>query len=244
MAGVAVKQTSGALGKGFSVQVRGSGSISAGNEPLYVIDGFPLATAAPNGAGNYANGNPLDNINPNDIENIQVLKDAAAAAIYGSRAANGVVLITTKRGKTGKPKIDFNSYVGYTERTRKLDMLSPTEWIDRFTEMVNARYVAEYGSLGATANDNNDRRRQILKLGAGAFNTTYMTDERWAKPGHDSLRLIDWQDEIFRKGLMQNHQISASGGNEVVRYYVSGNMTRQEGMVINTDIPAILPVPM
>jgi TonB-linked SusC/RagA family outer membrane protein len=235
MAGVAVKQTSGALGKGFSVQVRGTGSITAGNEPLYVIDGFPLATASPNTAGNYANGNPLDNINPNDIENIQVLKDAAAAAIYGSRAANGVVLITTKRGKTGKAKIDVNSYVGYSERTRKLDMLSPTEWMDRFTEMVNARYVADKGSLGAKASDNNVKRREILKLGATAYDVNYMTDERWAQPGYPGLRLIDWQDEIFRKGLMQNHQISASGGNEFVRYYVSGNFTRQEGMVINTD---------
>jgi TonB-linked SusC/RagA family outer membrane protein len=235
MAGVAVKQTSGALGKGLSVQVRGTGSITAGNEPLYVIDGFPLATASPNASGNYANGNPLDNINPNDIENIQVLKDAAAAAIYGSRAANGVVLITTKRGKTGKAKIDVNSNVGFTERTRKLDMLSAPEWMDRFTEMVNAKYVADYGSAGATANDNNDRRRQILKLGTGAYNTTYMTDERWTDPEHKGLRFIDWQDEIFRKGLTQNHQISASGGSENVRYYVSGNFTRQEGMVINND---------
>jgi TonB-dependent starch-binding outer membrane protein SusC len=235
MAGVAVKQTSGALGKGFSVQVRGTGSITAGNEPLYVIDGFPLATASPNTAGNYANGNPLDNINPSDIENIQVLKDAAAAAIYGSRAANGVVLITTKRGKMGKAKIDVNSNIGFTERTRKLDMLNGPEWIDRFTEMVNAKYVADYGAQGATANDNNDRRRQLLKLGAGAYNTTYMTDERWTDPSDSTLRFIDWQDEIFRKGLTQNHQVSASGGSEVVRYYVSGNFTRQEGMVINTD---------
>ncbi|THU36055.1 TonB-dependent receptor [Niastella caeni] len=235
MAGVAVKQTSGALGKGFSVQVRGTGSITAGNEPLYVIDGFPLATAAPNAAGNYANGNPLDNMNPNDIESIQVLKDAAAAAIYGSRAANGVVIITTKRGKSGKVKIDFNSYAGYNERSRKLDMLRSEEWIDRFTEMVNARYVADYGAAGATVNDNNDVRRQKLGLGPTAYNTTYMTDERWALPDHKGLRFIDWQDEAFRRGLIQNHQVSASGGNEFVRYYISGNMARQEGMVINTD---------
>jgi TonB-linked SusC/RagA family outer membrane protein len=236
MPGVAVKQTTGAVGKGFSVQVRGSGTISAGSEPLYVIDGFPLAMASPNQAGNFANGNPLDNINPNDIEDIQVLKDAASAAIYGSRAVNGVVLITTKRGKLGKPKINVNSYVGFNERTRKLDMLKSEEWIDRFTEMVNARYVAEYGTAGATASDNNDKRRQILKLNPGDYNTAYMTDERWAQPGHPGLQFIDWQDEVFRKGLMQNHQVSASGGNEFVRYYVSGNMARQEGMVINTDL--------
>src|SRR5438105_318646 len=149
MAGVAVKQTSGALGKGFSVQVRGTGSITAGNEPLYVIDGFPLATAAPDKNGNYGNGNPLDNINPNDIESIQVLKDASAAAIYGSRAANGVVIITTKRGRTGKVNVDFNSYAGFVERTRKLDMLNAPEWIDRATELINAQWVAS--GAGRTA---------------------------------------------------------------------------------------------
>lgn len=235
MPGVTVKQTTGALGKGFSVQVRGTGTISAGSEPLYVIDGFPLATASANTAGNFANGNPLDNINPNDIEDIQVLKDAASAAIYGSRAANGVVLITTKRGKLGKARLNVNSYVGFNEPAKKLDMLKAPEWIDRFTEMVNAKYVQDYGSKGATAGDDNTRRRQILGLGATDYNTTYMTDERWTEPGHPGLAFIDWQDAIFRKGLMQNHQVSASGGNEFVRYYVSGNMARQEGFVINTD---------
>jgi TonB-linked SusC/RagA family outer membrane protein len=237
MPGVAVKQTTGALGKGFSVQVRGSGTITAGSEPLYVIDGFPLAMSSPNTAGNFANGNPLDNINPNDIEDIQVLKDAASAAIYGSRAANGVVLITTKRGKAGKPRINVNSNVGFTEASRKLDMLSAPEWIDRFTEMVNAKYLADYGSKGATASDDNTRRRQIIGgLGPTDYNTTYMTDERWTQLGHPGVQFVNWQDEIFRKGLVQNHQVSASGGNEFVRYYVSGNFVRQEGMVINTDL--------
>jgi TonB-dependent SusC/RagA subfamily outer membrane receptor len=105
LAGVQVKQTSGTPGKGFSVQVRGSGSISASNEPLYVIDGFPLETSGQNASGGFSTGNPLDNINPNDIENIQVLKDASSAAIYGSRAANGVVLITTKKVKKEKQKL-------------------------------------------------------------------------------------------------------------------------------------------
>ena len=123
LAGINVKQTTGVPGKAFSIQVRGTGSISAGNEPLYVIDGFPLSTATTNGAGNFATGNPLDNINPNDIESIQVLKDAAAAAIYGSRASNGVILITTKRGKTGKPKITYNTYAGINQATRQVSML-------------------------------------------------------------------------------------------------------------------------
>jgi TonB-dependent starch-binding outer membrane protein SusC len=233
MAGVAVKQTTGSLGKGLSVQVRGTGSITAGNEPLYVIDGFPLATAAPNGSGNYATGNPLDNINPNDIESIQVLKDAAAAAIYGSRAANGVILITTKRGQIGKARINFNTNVGYMERSRKLDMLNGEEWVDRATEMINAQWVAS--GAGRTAGQTNEQRRIILGLPVGQVNTGFMTDDRWAQPGHPGLRYTDWQDQAFRKGLVQNYQLSASGGNEFVRYYVSGNYVRQEGMVINTD---------
>nr|WP_293837312.1 TonB-dependent receptor [uncultured Arsenicibacter sp.] len=236
MAGVQVKQTSGALGKGFSIQVRGTGSITAGNEPLYVIDGFPLATARPNGSGNFATGNPLDNINPNDIESIQVLKDAAAAAIYGSRAANGVVLITTKRGQSGRPKVTLNTFTGYMERSRKLDMLSADEWVDRATEMINAQWVAS--APNRTASQTNEQRRVILGLPVGQVNTTYMTDDRWAQPGHPGLRYLDWQDEAFRKGLTQNHQLSASGGNEFVRYYISGNYVRQEGMVINTDYTA------
>lgn len=236
LAGVQVKQTSGGLGKGFSVQVRGAGSITAGNEPLYVIDGFPLATAAPNTAGGFSTGNPLDNINPNDIESVQVLKDAAAAAIYGSRAANGVVLITTKRGRSGQARITLNSYTGYMERSRKLDMLSADEWVDRATEIINATWVAS--GAGRSASQTNEQRRVALGLPAGQVNTAFMTDDRWAQPGHPGLRYIDWQNEAFRKGLVQNHQVSASGGSEYVNYYVSGNYVRQEGMVINTDYTA------
>jgi len=229
MAGVQVKQTTGALGKAFSIQVRGAGSISAGNEPLYVIDGFPLAAASPNSSGNYASGNPLDNINPNDIESIQVLKDAASAAIYGSRAANGVVLITTKHGKSGKPQITFNSYVGYNEASRQLDMLSAEEWIDRAKEMINAQWVAS--GTGRLASQTTAERRQILGLAANAYNTNYMIDDRWDMPGHPGLNYINWQDEIFRKGMVQNYQVAANGGNEVVKYYVSVNTTNQEGIV-------------
>jgi TonB-dependent starch-binding outer membrane protein SusC len=236
LAGVQVKQTSGTPGKAFSIQVRGAGSITAGNEPLYVIDGFPLAAASPNAAGSFSSGNPLDNINPNDIESIQVLKDAAAAAIYGSRAANGVVLITTKKGQSGRPKINVNTYAGYNERSRKLDMLSAEEWIDRATEIINAQWVAS--GTGRTATQTSEQRRQILGLAPGIVNTAYMIDDRWYQPGHPGLRFIDWQDEAFRKGLMQNHQVSASGGNEFVKYYISGNFVKQDGMVKFMDYTA------
>lgn len=236
MAGVRVNQTSGNPGRAMSIQVRGSGSISAGNEPLYVIDGFPLGTAAPGGSGNYFAGSPLDNINPNDIESIQVLKDAAAAAIYGSRAANGVVLITTKRGKSGRPKINLNTYAGITQRSKKLDMLNAEEWIDRATEMINAQWEAS--GPGRSASQTTEERRQILGLAPGIVNSGYMLDDRWAQPGHPGLRFIDWQDETFRKGLMQNYQVSASGGTDVVKYYASGNYVKQEGMVIGMDYKA------
>ncbi|MBD0376753.1 MAG: TonB-dependent receptor, partial [Flavisolibacter sp.] len=243
MAGVQVRQTTGTPGRAFSIQVRGSGSITAGNEPLYVIDGFPLATAAPNAAGNFSTGNPLDNINPNDIESIQVLKDAAAAAIYGSRAANGVVLITTKKGRSGKPKVSLNSYSGYNAASRKLDMLNGPEWIDRAIEMINAAYVTDYGTYGASPNDNNEQRRVIInktlpaasQLQPGALNTGYMLDPRWLDPAHPGLRFINWQDEAFRKGFIQNHQLSASGGSEFVRYYLSANFADQNGFVKGMD---------
>ena len=229
MAGVRVKQTSGLPGRGFSIQIRGTGSISASSEPLYVIDGFPLEVSGQNTGGGFSIGNPLDNINPNDIESIQVLKDASAAAIYGSRASNGVVLITTKKGKPGKAKISFNTYAGYNERVRKLDMLNADQWVDRAIEMINRDWVRS-APTGRTADQTTAQRRTILGLPAGTFNVTYMIDDRWTQPGHPGLTYLDWQDEFFRKGIVQNYQLSASGGNEFVRYFVSGDYLDQEGV--------------
>lgn len=226
LAGVQVKQNTGVPGKAFSVQVRGSGSLAGGNEPLYVIDGFPLAQASPGSNGSFTS-NPLDNINPNDIESVEVLKDAAAAAIYGSRAANGVVLITTKHGKTGAPKISYNVYAGYNAAAKYLPMLNGQEWIDRATEMINAAYVLKYGSKGATANDDYNTRLGIV----GAFNAAYFLDPRWSQPGHPGLEFVDWQKAIEQNGLMMNHEISASGGTDAVKYYVSGNWQDQNGFV-------------
>lgn len=235
MAGVNVKQVSGAPGKAFSIQVRGTGSISAGNEPLYVIDGFPLSVVSLGAGGAYGTGNPLDNINPNDIENIEVLKDAAAAAIYGSRASNGVVLITTKRGKSGTAKISYNVYAGYNAAAKKLQMLTGDQWIDRATEMINAAYVLKYGSAGATASDDATKR---TALNGGAFSTGYIPDPRWAIPGHPGLESVDWQKAIERNGIMQNHELSATGGTDAVKYFISGNFTDQDGFIIGMGYKA------
>ncbi|MEO7531580.1 MAG: TonB-dependent receptor [Sediminibacterium sp.] len=229
LAGVTVKQNTGIPGKAFSIQVRGSGSISGGNEPLYVLDGFPLSVNSSNtGNGTFTTGNPLDNINPNDIESVEVLKDAAAAAIYGSRASNGVVLITTKRGQSGKAKISFNTYAGYNQAAKKLAMMDGQQWIDHAVEYINAQYVVKYGSVGATAADNEATR---LAKNGGIFDANYIPDARWSLPGHPGLAFIDWQDAIERKGQMQNYEISASGGTDIVKYFVSGNYANQEGFV-------------
>lgn len=230
MAGVRVKQTSGVPGKGFSIVVRGTGSISAATEPLYVIDGFPLEVAAQNGGGGFSTGNPLDNINPNDIETIQVLKDAAAAAIYGSRASNGVVIITTKNGKVGRAKITFNTYTGTSKITKKLDVLNGDEWVDRATEYINFTWANS--AAGRTADQTNEQRRVILGLPVGQADIRYMTDDRWAQPGHPGLTYVDWQDEFFRKGMVQDYQLSASGGTNNVKYYMSGDYFNQKGVAI------------
>ena len=233
MAGVRVKQTSGLPGQGFSIQVRGTGSITANNEPLYVVDGFPMEVSPQSSSGGFSSGNPLTNLNPNDIESIQVLKDAAAASIYGSRGSNGVVIITTKRGKTGKPQISFNTYVGWNETAKKLDVLTSQEWVDRQIEHMNYFWVRDHASdLGASSSQSNAERRTLLGLGEGEYNTKYMWDDRWLEPGHPGLDYVDWQDLFFRKGLVQSYQISASGGNDIVRYYVSGDYLNQEGVAI------------
>jgi TonB-linked SusC/RagA family outer membrane protein len=242
MAGVVVKQTSGVPGRPFSIQVRGAGSISAGSEPLYVIDGFPLETVGASSNGRFGSGNPLDNINPNDIEKIEVLKDAAAAAIYGSRAANGVVLITTKRGRSGKPQIMVNSYVGGSRAAKKLDLLSGEEWAERATEIINNNWVKS--APGRTADQSTATRRQIYnaalpattpKLGPNDVVPTLFLDERWALPGHPGLQYVDWQDELFRTGITQNYQVSASGATDNVNYFVSGNYNDQQGFALGLD---------
>ncbi|MEN3323236.1 TonB-dependent receptor [Mariniflexile soesokkakense] len=224
LSGVRVKQTSGVPGAGFQIQIRGTGSINASNEPLYVVDGFPLDT----------DGQP-SNLNPNDIETIQVLKDASSTAIYGSRGSNGVVLITTKQGKSGKPKISFNTYTGWNETVKKLDVLSSEEWVARAMEHQNYSYVRNFGAQGATSSDTNDQRRAILGLGPNAINTGYMYDERWLQPGHPGLDYVDWQDLFFRKGLIQSYQLSATGGTDTSKYYISGDYSNQEGIAIGVN---------
>jgi hypothetical protein len=113
-----------------------------------------------------------------------------------------------------------------------LDMLSADEWVDRATEMINAQWVAS--GVGRTASQTTAQRRAILGLASTAVNSNLMLDDRWAQEGYPGLNYIDWQKEAFRTGKVNNYQLSASGGNSYVKYYVSGNMTHQDGTVLNT----------
>lgn len=242
IAGVQVKQTTGSVGKPFSINIRGAGSLTAGNEPLYVIDGFPMETTPVNGSGNFADGSPLDNINPNDIESIQVLKDAAAAAIYGSRASNGVVIINTKKGKAGKSRITFNAYGGITSAVKRIDMLGGEEWMLRAKSYIDSNWLRT-GIPGASTSQTPEERRLLWnanrasnqQIAPGAINTSIMYDERWLQPGTPGLSFIDWQDLAFRNGAFQNYQLSSSGGSDKVRYYMSANYQDVKGFVRGQD---------
>jgi TonB-linked SusC/RagA family outer membrane protein len=207
--GVQITQSSHAPGGGISMRIRGTGSINAGQEPLFVIDGLPIenistATGAANTGfdGNLPPSNPLNSINPSDIQSVEILKDASATAIYGSRGANGVVLITTKKGKTDKISIEANSTFSVSKVARRLDMLNTSEYIQVMNELAVAR--------GGTPVFNES---MIKGIGAGT----------------------DWQDQIFRMGTTQNHNLSFSGKSGTTVYYTSFNYYNQDGVVINSN---------
>ena len=231
MPGVQVTEVSGEPGVGAQIRVRGVGSISGGNEPLYVIDGFPISKNVAMGVtgDNFRRGtgrfrppppNPLANINPGDIESIQVLKDASAAAIYGSRGSNGVVIITTKKGsENGEPSFSYNTYVGTQSVANKLDLMNAKQHNDLATDSANNFWVINQGG-------NVSDPIAIRDSSNGRIPTTI---SNW--DGTDT----DWQDEIFNSAMVQNHHLSASGGSEKAKYYVSGNFFDQGGIIEKTD---------
>ena len=210
-AGVQVTSASGAPGAEVSIRVRGGNSLSSGNGPLYVIDGFPIAAggmASGYGSSSMSN-NAMATINPNDIESIEILKDASSAAIYGSRGANGVVLITTKRGKSGKTRVTYDGYFGVQSVAKKMDMMNGEE----FATMANI----------AAAN--------------GGFDAIYGgVNEKWKAPSYYRDNSTDWQDLIFRDAAMHNHQLSINGGSESTQYAITGSFFGQDGILINSDL--------
>lgn len=210
--GVQVTQQSGQPGGATSIRIRGVNSINSANEPLYVIDGFPYYNDNSASQAGVFGGAPALNVlatlNPGDIESIEILKDASATAIYGARGANGVILITTKRGKAGNNKIDFQSYYGMQE-VRKL------------IPVLNARQYAEF-------------RNDAFVNGQGLNGPGLPTysEEEVASFGEGT----NWQEEIFRTAPIQNYQLSFSGGNENVQYAISGNYFDQDGIVIHSGL--------
>jgi TonB-linked SusC/RagA family outer membrane protein len=205
-AGVQVTQVSGQPGAAVSIRIRGGNSITGGNEPLYVIDGFPVYNSNGDASAGVTAGpsiNALASLNPSDIESIEVLKDASATAIYGSRGANGVVLITTKKGKAGQNTLTYDAYYGSQKILKKVDVMTSAK---------------DWGILKNEARANSGKapyytQDQINNLGEGT----------------------DWQDEAFRSASIQNHQISLTGGDDRTRYAISGNYFKQNGILLNTD---------
>jgi len=206
VAGVQVVQVSAQPGGSTLFRVRGNNSIYAGNQPLYVIDGMQINASENMTFLSAPSINALSSLNPNDIESIEILKDASATSIYGAKGANGVVLITTKRGSSGSDRVSFESYVGMQQITRRIEVMNATQYAILFDE--------------AGQNAANDRGQNY-------------TPEF---PNPESLgEGTDWQDEIYREAVTQNYQLSASGGNDRTRYAITGNYFRQEGVIIGSD---------
>jgi len=196
-AGVQIQQNSGTPGGSSSVRIRGISSITGSNEPIYVIDGVII-----DGNSGSLNSNPLAAINPNDIASIDILKDASATAIYGSRAANGVIMVTTKTGRKGDLVLNFDSYVGWQQMPKELQVLNLRE----YGTLKNTR-----ADLGIVQRDNTFIRPDLLGEGT------------------------NWQDELFQTALIQNYNLSASGGSENTTYALGMSYFDQEGTVIGSS---------
>lgn len=235
LAGVTVRTVSGEPGADQQIRVRGAASVNASSDPLYVVDGVPMTT--------------ISSINPSDIQSIEVLKDAASAAIYGSRGSNGVVIVSTKRGKSGKPTVTFNGSVGFSQPEKKLDIMTSTEWMEFKMRWTDRSYLNQAASKGVTdASIKDDTATRMRKLGLTSPNYNYINDDRWfqylspeiqAAHTYDAnageLSLLDWQDHAFQNAMIQNYDVSVSGGTENLSYLVSGGYMQQEGLVVGTD---------
>lgn len=196
-AGVQIQANSGTPGASTSIRIRGINSLNATNQPIFVIDGVVIDSATDD-----ESSNPLASINPSDIVSMDVLKDASATAIYGSRASNGVIMITTKRGKAGEATVTYDVYLGWQEMPKKYDML-------------NLREYAEHHNFRADYLSSVDKNNAFIRpelLGEGT----------------------DWQDELFRKAFMMNHNVSVTGGNERTTWAFSGGYLDQDGIALGS----------
>jgi len=220
ISGIQVSSVGGQPGGGISVKIRGINSLRGNNEPLYVIDGVVISSAGEDTGAAFSGGNEsatptngLAGINPRDIESMEVLKDASATAIYGSRGANGVILITTKQGKTGSAKYNAYTNVEISQVSRKLNVLSPVAYAQyQNSKNVSAGNDVRYHIEGD----------KVYSIADGAIG--------------DEIPQIDWQDETFETGISVMAGVSASGGTEKTKYYISGGFSNLEGVVPTSNI--------
>jgi len=218
-AGVLVQANNGIPGGAINVRIRGTGSFLAGTQPLYIVDGVRINTR---NDANFTQTNPLSFLNPNDIESIDVLKDASAS-IYGASAANGVVIITTKKGRSGKTKFNFNTYIGQARAIQKLDVLNSQEYAQLRIE------AYQNANITRTSLQNKN-----IVLGELRLRSDY-TDEKSADSAIAALPSTDFQDAVFRNGTVQNYELSASGGTDRTTFRVSASYTTQEAILTKAD---------
>jgi len=229
-AGVVVESGSGKLGQGIKIRIRGTSSISANSQPLYVIDGLPVISTSQSDITNDPT-NPLADINPNDIESIEVLKDASASAIYGARAANGVVLITTKKGRNNqKTTFELNTYYGISNPARTRKFVDAKQYVNliELAAVSDGTYDFNNGISGyATLDD-------AISDYKSWYETNVLDNFSLGTDWHNAEVNTDWQDILYKDNApTKNIDLSATGGNEKTRFYVSGFYTDQQAIVIN-----------
>jgi TonB-linked SusC/RagA family outer membrane protein len=229
-AGVFVEQQNGKLGQGIKVRIRGSSSISAGNEPLYVIDGIPLIVK--DLSTNGASTNPLADINPNDIESIDILKDASSAAIYGSRGSNGVVLITTKRGKAGKSKIEFGFFTGSQSPTRKREFLNAEEYVQLTREAAIRGGIYDYRIDFSGYGSEQEAIDDYVAFAESRLRRYSAGNDDWQTYKVNT----DWQDQAFQDAPITQYDLSFSGGNEKTTFYMGGQYLDQKGIMVRNKL--------
>ena len=228
LAGVDVQSTSGAPGSSVQIKVRGATSINEDGDsnPLYVVDGVPMD-----------DGFDLNQLNPQDIESIEVLKDASSSAIYGSRGANGVIIVSCKKGTDdGKITVTASANFSISTPERYIPVMSSEEWINWRMKANYQSYVDTYGAAGATAGDS--YLEQVITARGGA-STSSIIDPRWRMAGYGGLSLVDWQEAMFRTSFAQNYNLAITNGNKKNNYRASVSYVNQDGIVINTGFKRI-----
>lgn len=228
IAGVNVRSTTATPGAAVSVIIRGANSLRGDNQPLYVIDNIPIASTTQDAASAFSGGdlqiaqNPLLSLNPEDIASVEILKDASATAIYGSRGANGVILITTKKGKAGKADISFTTSFSLSQPAKLHEMLGLTDYAKFMNSRQNTLAATQYFFEG-------DQVRYVLS-GQGASYNSANPDTYFTLENHN------WQNEIYRSAFSKNYGIKISGGSEKLKYYFSAGFKDIQGLVKQTGM--------